>query len=68
MDDVASAHSENANLRKIQQKLLQWDNVDNGLASLSAQQLDIVDNLAQLCAVTTVKHTTHTLQIKPTYI
>lgn len=56
MDDVASARSENANLRKIQQKLLQWDNVDNGLATLTAQQLDTIDNLAQLCAVTTVIH------------
>lgn len=50
MDDVASARSENANLRKIQQKLLQWDNKDKPLAPLSTSQLDAIENLTILCA------------------
>lgn len=49
MDDVASARSENANLRKIQQKLLQWDNKDKPLAPLSTSQLDAIENLTLLC-------------------
>lgn len=49
MDDVASARSENANLRKIQQKLLQWDNKDKPLAALTTGQLDAIENLTLLC-------------------
>lgn len=45
MDDVASARTENANLRKIQQKLLQWDVKDQPLAPLSARQLDALEAL-----------------------
>lgn len=46
MDDVASARTENANLRKIQQKLLQWDGKDQALAPLTAGQLDALERLA----------------------
>lgn len=49
MDDVASARSENANLRKIQQKLLQWDMKDQPLAPLTAGQHDCIEILSQLC-------------------
>lgn len=46
MDDVASARTENANLRKIQQKLLQWDGKDQALAPLTSSQLDALERLA----------------------
>lgn len=45
MDDVASARTENANLRKIQQKLLQWDLKDDPLAPLTQLQLDAIEKL-----------------------
>lgn len=45
MDDVASVQNENANLRKIQSKLLQWD---GSLAPLSQFQLDTISELTQL--------------------
>lgn len=48
MDDVASVRSENANLRKIQQKLLQWEKKENQLAPLSSLQLDVIDKLQDL--------------------
>lgn len=45
MDDVASAHTENSNLRKIQQKLMQWE---KKLAPLSTSQLNWFDRLQEL--------------------
>lgn len=45
MDDVASAHTENSNLRKIQQKLMQWE---KKLAPLSNNQLNWFDRLQEL--------------------
>lgn len=45
MDDVASAHTENSNLRKIQQKLMQWE---KKLAPLSINQLNWFDRLQEL--------------------
>lgn len=45
MDDVASAHSENLNLRKIQQKLLQWEKKECSLAYLTQYQMDAIDQL-----------------------
>lgn len=48
MDDVASVRSENANLRKIQQKLLQWEKKENQLAPLSNLQLEVIDRLQDI--------------------
>lgn len=45
MDDVASAHSENLNLRKIQQKLLQWEKKECSLSHLTQCQIDAIDQL-----------------------
>lgn len=45
MDDVASAHSENLNLRKIQQKLLQWEKKECSLSQLTQCQIDIIEQL-----------------------
>lgn len=45
MDDVASAQNENLNLRKIQQKLLQWEKKECSLAHLTQYQMDAVDQL-----------------------
>lgn len=45
MDDVASAHTENTNLRKIQQKLMQWE---KKLAPLSTNQLNWLDRLQEV--------------------
>lgn len=45
MDDVASAHTENSNLRKIQQKLMQWE---KKLAPLNTNQLNWFDRLQEL--------------------
>lgn len=48
MDDVASAQSENENLRKIRNRLMQWESKTDPLAALSAQQeehLDVLTNL-----------------------
>lgn len=45
MDDVASAHSENLNLRKIQQKLLQWEKKECSLSQLTQYQTDALDRL-----------------------
>ncbi|XP_017854764.1 conserved oligomeric Golgi complex subunit 3 [Drosophila busckii] len=47
-DDVASAQSENENLRKIRNRLMQWESKTDPLAALSAQQeehLDVLSNL-----------------------
>lgn len=52
MDDVASVRSENANLRKIQQKLLQWEKKGNQLAPLSNAQLEVIDKLQDLLETT----------------
>lgn len=43
--DVATVRTENANLRKIQQKLLQWDS----LAPLTTNQLDFLEQLNEIC-------------------
>lgn len=43
--DVATVRNENANLRKIQQKILQWDT----LAPLSSNQLDFLEQLTEIC-------------------
>lgn len=48
MDDVASVRSENANLRKIQQKLLQWERKENPLAPLTLQQSTVIDRLQEI--------------------
>lgn len=45
MDDVASAHSENLNLRKIQQKLLQWEKKECSLSQLTQHQSEAIDQL-----------------------
>lgn len=45
MDDVASVHSENLNLRKIQQKLLQWEKKECSLSHLTQYQIDVIDQL-----------------------
>lgn len=47
MDDVASAHSENLNLRKIQQKLLQWEKKECSLSQLTQCQTDAIDQLTE---------------------
>lgn len=47
--DVATVRNENANLRKIQQKLLQWDT----LAPLTTNQLDFLEQLNEICDGTT---------------
>ncbi|XP_058446712.1 conserved oligomeric Golgi complex subunit 3 [Malaya genurostris] len=46
MDDVASMKNENVNLRKIQAKLLQWEQKDNPLAPLSSTQNEFINKLA----------------------
>lgn len=46
MDDVATLKSENASLRKIQSRLLQWEQKDNPLAPLSAAQNEFINRLA----------------------
>lgn len=48
MDDVATVRSENANLRKIQQKLLQWEKQEQPLAPLSSEQLSAIGRLQEL--------------------
>lgn len=45
MDDVATAHSENSNLRKIQQKLLQWEKKECSLSQLTPYQIEVIDKL-----------------------
>lgn len=47
MDDVATLKSENANQRRIQARLLQWEQKDNGLAPLSAAQNEFINQLAE---------------------
>lgn len=54
MDYVASARTENANLRKIQQKLLQWEIKDQALAPLTTLQQDAIENLLQQSQFTPV--------------
>lgn len=47
-DDVAAAQSENDNLRKIRNRLMQWESKTDPLAALSVQQeehLDVLTNL-----------------------
>lgn len=52
MDDVATAHSENSNLRKIQQKLLQWEKKDCSLSQLTAFQIEMIDKLSDRMQLT----------------
>ncbi|XP_017110673.1 conserved oligomeric Golgi complex subunit 3 [Drosophila elegans] len=48
MDDVASAQSENENLRKIRNRLMQWESKTDPLAALSVQQEELLDMLTNL--------------------
>lgn len=66
MDDVASVRSENANLRKIQQKLLQWEKKENQLAPLSAIQLEVLDKLQDLLETPnqTIEVSTHSVYLQ----
>jgi len=48
MDDVERIQSENDNLRKIRNRLMQWESKTDPLAALSVQQeehLDVLTNL-----------------------
>lgn len=58
--DVATVRTENANLRKIQQKLLQWDT----LAPLTTNQLDFLEQLSELCDVSSKTEVSFTSQRK----
>ncbi|XP_055640025.1 conserved oligomeric Golgi complex subunit 3 [Toxorhynchites rutilus septentrionalis] len=55
MDDVATLKNENANLRKIQARLLQWEQKDNPLAPLSSTQNEFINQLAETLGATTMK-------------
>lgn len=48
MEDIESAKSENSNIRRIQNKLLQWEIPDHPLASLSTVQREIFYELSQV--------------------
>lgn len=48
MDDVALVRSENLNLRKIQQKLLQWEKKECSLSHLTQNQIDAIELLGEL--------------------
>ncbi|XP_017151648.1 conserved oligomeric Golgi complex subunit 3 [Drosophila miranda] len=48
MDDVATAQSENENLRKIRNRLMQWESKTDPLAALSVQQEEHLDVFANL--------------------
>lgn len=48
MDDVASVRSEAQDLRKIQTKLMQWDNAENPVAPLTKFQTDVVYTLTHI--------------------
>lgn len=50
MDDVALIRSENASLRRIQHKLVQWDGAENPLAPLTQYQTDVIQTLTQILA------------------
>lgn len=50
MDDVALIRSENASLRRIQHKLVQWDSAENPLAPLTQYQTDVIQTLTQILA------------------
>ncbi|XP_017025950.1 conserved oligomeric Golgi complex subunit 3 [Drosophila kikkawai] len=47
-DDVAAAQSENENLRKIRNRLMQWESKTDPLAALSVQQEELLDVLTNL--------------------
>lgn len=47
-DVVAEIRSENANLRRIQNRLVQWDSVESPLAALTQYQTDAIHTLAQI--------------------
>ncbi|EDW78166.1 uncharacterized protein Dwil_GK24854 [Drosophila willistoni] len=48
MDDVASARNENENLRKIRNRLMQWESKTDPLAALSIEQDECLDALTNL--------------------
>lgn len=50
MDDVAAIRSENASLRRIQNKLVLWDSAESPLAPLTQYQTDVIQTLAQILA------------------
>lgn len=62
MDDVATAHSENLNLRKIQQKLLQWEKKECSLSQLTQYQIDAIDQLNE-CQLSIQKSADSTSEI-----
>ncbi|XP_030556819.1 conserved oligomeric Golgi complex subunit 3 isoform X1 [Drosophila novamexicana] len=69
MDDVASAQSENENLRKIRNRLMQWESKTDPLAALSAQQeehLDVLTNLWHDDETVATLSSTPTKASKPT--
>lgn len=47
MSDVLQVSTENATLRKIQNKLLQWESMDNSLAPLNKIQENIIYRLSK---------------------
>ncbi|XP_004521742.1 conserved oligomeric Golgi complex subunit 3 [Ceratitis capitata] len=49
MDDVAVVQSENENLRKVRQRLLQWESNSDPLAPLNALQLECLDVVNNQC-------------------
>uniref|UniRef100_A0A182Q709 Conserved oligomeric Golgi complex subunit 3 n=1 Tax=Anopheles farauti TaxID=69004 RepID=A0A182Q709_9DIPT len=50
MENVASLRADNASLRKIQSKLVQWELKENPLAPLSATQSDFINRLNDLAS------------------
>ncbi|XP_049535661.1 conserved oligomeric Golgi complex subunit 3 isoform X1 [Anopheles darlingi] len=48
MENVATLRADNANLRKIQSKLVQWELKENPLAPLSTGQTDFINRLTDL--------------------
>uniref|UniRef100_A0A182JGB0 Conserved oligomeric Golgi complex subunit 3 n=1 Tax=Anopheles atroparvus TaxID=41427 RepID=A0A182JGB0_ANOAO len=50
MENTASLRADNAHLRKIQSKLVQWELKENPLAPLSAEQTDFINRLSDLAS------------------
>ncbi|XP_055373812.1 conserved oligomeric Golgi complex subunit 3 [Condylostylus longicornis] len=48
MDDVAAAHSENEEAKKIRERILRYESGENPLAPIEVEQQEIIDKLEQL--------------------
>lgn len=46
--DVSAANKQHAESRKVQNRILKWDDQENPLAKLGALQISVIDEISQM--------------------